>query len=468
MEGGRGGGKSLALLWEAIYQCVIVEKCNCLLLRRTLSAAEKGGIEDHFIKYIPRKLYKNWNGSKHCATFHNGSQLFFGYIEGDQDLGQYQSAEFLFIGFDEITQFTYSQWDYMKGSNRCPVKFDCYGKPTQPRMAGATNPNGKGSGWVKALWITHKPPAGEMMLNYRAEDYESIHSTYEDNSVYANDKDYIEGLTSISDTALREAWIPGNWDILAGQYFQQWDEKRHVKSFSEIEFEDWQERWIGIDWGYTHACAVGWFTRAKIANPISPELPKRDVIVCYRELIVRKTNEEVLGERIAHHTGTERINRVFLSPERFNRTNEEHTLADRLGDKLREYNIPRPERANNDRVGGWTCVGTLLDTETLIVLNSCQDVIQSIPRLQRDPKHLEDAIKEGNELHLDVCEMVRYACMSYANSVPIPREIAEDRYIKSLVSNQHKYLEHLRLSARKPIADIALNVPMAPGMGRRH
>ena len=297
MEGGRGGGKSLALLWEAIYQCVIVEKCNCLLLRRTLSAAEKGGIEDHFIKYIPRKLYKNWNGSKHCATFHNGSQLFFGYIEGDQDLGQYQSAEFLFIGFDEITQFTYSQWDYMKGSNRCPVKFDCYGKPTQPRMAGATNPNGKGSGWVKALWITHKPPAGEMMLNYRAEDYESIHSTYEDNSVYANDKDYIEGLTSISDTALREAWIPGNWDILAGQYFQQWDEKRHVKSFGEIEFEDWQERWIGIDWGYTHACAVGWFTRAKIANQISSELPKRDVIVCYRELIVRKTNEEVLAQK---------------------------------------------------------------------------------------------------------------------------------------------------------------------------
>src|SRR6266702_615972 len=38
MEGGRGGGKTLALLIEAIGECLRVPGCNCLLLRRTLTA----------------------------------------------------------------------------------------------------------------------------------------------------------------------------------------------------------------------------------------------------------------------------------------------------------------------------------------------------------------------------------------------------------------------------------------------
>jgi len=136
-----------------------VPGCNCLILRRTLTAVEKGGIEDHFSKYVPRQLYRRYNSTKHIVTFRNGSKLFFGHIKSDRDLLQYQGAEFLFIFWEELTQFTYQQWDFLKGSNRCPVKIDIYGRKIRPRMAGGTNPNGKGSQWVKALWITKKPPA---------------------------------------------------------------------------------------------------------------------------------------------------------------------------------------------------------------------------------------------------------------------------------------------------------------------
>ena len=104
-EGGRGGGKSTALLWEAVYQCLTVPGCNCLLLRCTLTAMEKGGIEDMFTKQVPRAYYRAYNASKHIITFHNGSKLFFGHIKTDSDLVQYQGAEFLFIGWEELTQF---------------------------------------------------------------------------------------------------------------------------------------------------------------------------------------------------------------------------------------------------------------------------------------------------------------------------------------------------------------------------
>lgn len=182
MEGGRGGGKTMALLWEAIITCLSVDGCNCLLLRRTLTAVEKGGIEDHFVKYVPRELYRRYNSSKHIVTFGNGSKLFFGHIKSDRDLMQYQGAEFLFVGFEELTQFTYRQWDYLKGSNRCPTKIDRWGWPVKARMAGGTNPNGKGAQWVKALWITKKPPAGEMSVSYDPAEYEAIHSTRKSNS----------------------------------------------------------------------------------------------------------------------------------------------------------------------------------------------------------------------------------------------------------------------------------------------
>src|SRR6516165_5815346 len=246
LEGGRGGGKSTALLWEAISQCLLVPGANCLLLRRTLTAMEKGGIEDLFKKQVPRSLYRRYNATKHVITFYNGSNLFFGHVKTDADLLQYQGAEFLFIGWEELTQFTYSQWDFLKGSNRCPIKtYEHKGRmyAARPRMAGGTNPNGKGSGWVKALWITKKP-VGEM------------------------DANYIASLQSIVDPMLRQAWIPGSWDILAGQFFQNWDPARHVKSFGQCVFEPWQPRWLSIDWGFEHATVALWWTRVRIKTEL--------------------------------------------------------------------------------------------------------------------------------------------------------------------------------------------------------
>ena len=115
--------------------CLEVPGCNCLILRRTLTAVEKGGIEDHFSKYVPRQLYRRYNSTKHIVTFRNGSKLFFGHIKSDRDLLQYQGAEFLFIFWEELTQFTYQQWDFLKGSNRCPVKMDIYGRKIRPRTS---------------------------------------------------------------------------------------------------------------------------------------------------------------------------------------------------------------------------------------------------------------------------------------------------------------------------------------------
>lgn len=462
-EGGRGGGKTTSLLWEAISQCLLVPGSNCLLLRRTLTAMEKGGIEDMFVKNVPKGLYRSYNASKHVVRFHNGSCLFFGHIKTDADLLQYQGQEFLFIGWEELTQFTYRQWDFLKGSNRCPVKtyaLDGETYQVRPRMGAVTNPNGIGSGWVKSLWITKKP-VGEMALNYNPADYEAIHSTFEDNKVYRNDANYIRSLNSIVDPVLRMAWIPGSWAILAGQFFQNWDPSRHVKNFSDVIFEPWQPRWISIDWGFEHSTVVLWWTRVRLKTEFDPEA-KRSILLVYRQLILRHTNEELIAEKIvsANHTGDkfDHIGSIYLSPDRFAHIDQHHSIADKMGDVFVQYDLPRPERANNRRVDGWRLCYTLLDTDGVAVLSSCKDVIESIPQLMRDDKHIEDAQAEGNELFLDVCESWRYGVMSYASDQKIPREVELQEKIKRIEDPTQKYMEYLRLSSKPRDNDIAFTV----------
>ena len=60
-----------------------------------------------------------------------------------------------------------------------------------------------------------------------------------------------------------------------------------------------------------------------------------------------------------------------------------------------QYDLPRPERANNRRVDGWRLCYRLLDTDGVAVLDTCPDVIDSIPNLQRDEKNIEDAQAQG-------------------------------------------------------------------------
>ena len=207
-------------------------------------------------------------------------------------------------------------------------------------------------------------------MNYKPEDYKAIHSTYEDNFVYANDANYISLLNALVDHILRQAWIPGSWEILAGQFFQNWDPARHVKRFDEVIFEAWQPRWISIDWGFEHATVVLWWTRVRLKTEFDPEA-QRSILLVYRQLVLRHTNEELVADRIvnANHTGDkpDPINSIYLSPDRFAKIDQHHSIADKMGDVFVQYDLPRPERANNRRVDGWRLCYTLFDTDGIAV-----------------------------------------------------------------------------------------------------
>src|SRR5579859_8008530 len=229
--GGAVPGKTTALLWEAIGQALEVDGCDTLLLRRTYPELETSLLRE-FRRSVPRSMYKSYNEAKHVVTWNNGSTTRFGYCRNENDVYQYQGAEFLFIGIDELTHFTLKQWQFLTSRNRCAVPEYTAGyssgKKVVPGMAGATNPGNIGHAWVKALWVDHKPPAGfEQAELYNPHDYAFIRAWLSDNPIYANDADYRKTLATLPEH-LRRAFLDGDWNVFAGQYFDIFDYGRHT------------------------------------------------------------------------------------------------------------------------------------------------------------------------------------------------------------------------------------------------
>jgi hypothetical protein len=262
--GAAGPGKSKALLMEAILQAHEVPGANTLLLRRTFSELEQTLLL-YFRRDIPRELYKSYNESKHVVTWWNGSTTRFGYCQSEADVYQYQGAEFLFIGIDELTLFTLRQWQFLTSRNRCPVPgaFPC--------MAGATNPGNIGHAWVKSLWIEKQAASGmEHPEEFDASDYDFIPARVTDNPIYAGDENYLKTLRALP-SHLKRAFLDGDWDVYAGQYFDRFDASRHVVRAEQIDWKPWWPRWISVDWGFEHPAAVYWHAQAPPS--VGPAVP---------------------------------------------------------------------------------------------------------------------------------------------------------------------------------------------------
>jgi phage terminase large subunit len=259
--GAAGPGKTKSLLWEAIRLAERVPGCDTLLLRRTFPELESSLLAQ-FRRDVPRDRYISYNEAKHLVTWRNGSTTRFGYCRDENDVYQYQGAEYLFIGIDELTHFTLKQWQFLTSRNRCRVQEyppgRNAGRRVVPCMAGATNPGNIGHAWVKALWIDKKPPAGyDRPEQYDPRDYEFIPARITDNPIYANDQNYLKTLEALPDR-LRRAFLEGDWSVLSGQYFDVFEIGRHTARAEEIGIQAWWPRWISIDWGFHHPSAVYW------------------------------------------------------------------------------------------------------------------------------------------------------------------------------------------------------------------
>jgi len=119
-----------------------------LILRRTFKdLALPGAIMDRAKNWlIPQGV--PWSAEAKRFTFPSGATLTFGYLDNEDDIYQYQGSEFQYIGFDELTQFSETQYRYLL--SRCRRTL---GSDIPLRVRGAGNPGGKGHEWVKERFV---------------------------------------------------------------------------------------------------------------------------------------------------------------------------------------------------------------------------------------------------------------------------------------------------------------------------
>jgi len=405
--GAAGPGKTKALLYEAIYQAHLHPGVDTLLLRRTFPELEASLIT-YFRRDVPRELYEKYNEAKHIVTWLNGSTTRFAYCDTENDVYRYQGAEYLFIGVDELTHFTLKQWQFLTSRNRCRIA------KSRPCMAGATNPGNVGHAWVKALWVDCVPAPGmDRPDQYDAADYKFLHATIADNPVFAADDGYKKTLGQLPE-ALRRAFLDGEWDVYAGQYFDLFAAGRHTVRAEEVQLEPWTSRWISIDWGFEHPSAVYW-------HATRPD----GVIVTYREFVQNHLSPRMLAAAIAERSVDrlgrgERIRDVFLSPDAFAQRTGDASIAEQLSDGLSAAGLPRATPADNDRVGGWMLMYQALESDSWLIADNCVRLIENLPTLTRDPANVEDTLKCDGD---DPADSARYGLKSALEPGRAPAEV---------------------------------------------
>ncbi len=227
--GAAGGGKSDALLMAALLH-VDQPGYAALLLRRTYADLSlPGAIMDRADQWL-RNTPAAWNGSEKTWRFPSGATLTFGYLDAEQDKYRYQSSEFQFIGFDELTQFTETQYRYLLSRLRRKS-----GVSIPLRMRSATNPGGIGHEWVKRRFVDTKTRDGRSFVPAKLVDNPHV-----DQAAYG------EALNELDDTTRRQL-KDGEW-IRDGQgLVYKFDAARNIVP-TLPKRRDWLYLW-GIDFG---------------------------------------------------------------------------------------------------------------------------------------------------------------------------------------------------------------------------
>lgn len=201
--GAAGGGKSDALLMSAL-QYVDVAGYSALILRRSYSdLVLPSGLMDRAREWLS-PTDATWIDREKTWRFPSGATLTFGYLDTSNDKYRYQSSEFQYIAFDELTQFDES--DYLYLFSRLRRLRDCN---VPIRMRSATNPGGRGHEWVKRRFIDARAP-GRLFIRATLADNPHL-----DRAEYEHALSYLPLVE-------RERLLHGDWDIrLEGRYFKR-------------------------------------------------------------------------------------------------------------------------------------------------------------------------------------------------------------------------------------------------------
>lgn len=230
--GAAGGGKSEALLMGAL-QYVEVPGYAAILFRQTYQdLALPGALMDRAYEVLGNTSAR-WNSTDKSWTFPSGATLTFGYLSEENHRFRYQSSEFQYIGFDELTQFKERDYRYLfsrlrrKINNQVPL-----------RMRAGTNPGGTGHLWVKKrfnpTFPSRNPPSRRFI------------SAKLDDNPWIDSEEYKTTSLSQLDSQTRKQYEHGDWTDFGGNHYYPSLWPRYIDTGDAYRIGDGAGRWRHI------------------------------------------------------------------------------------------------------------------------------------------------------------------------------------------------------------------------------
>ncbi|MFA5562241.1 MAG: terminase family protein [Eubacteriales bacterium] len=374
--GAAGGGKSYGQLIDALLYALRYPGSRQLILRRTYPELEKSLIRTSRALF-PGDIY-TYHAGNHCGRFCNGSLIDFGYCADENDVYQYQSAEYDTIRFDELTHFTEFQYLYLvsrlRGAN-----------PYPKRIKSSTNPGGVGHRWVKARFIDPVPP-GETFAAPDGTTRLFLPARLEDNCfLMAADPGYRQRLEVLPE-AQKRALLLGDWHLFEGQYFGEFSYQTHTCEPFDIP-AGWR-RYRTVDYGLDRLACL-WVA-----------LDSTGRAYVYRELCASNYMISQASEAILSLTPPEeRIYATLAPPDLWHRSQESGRSKALL---FAEHGLDFTKTAN-DRETGWLAIKEWLRPDRdgyprLQIFRCCTELIKCLPMLQYDPARPTDTLITPHEI----------------------------------------------------------------------
>lgn len=227
--GAAGGGKSEALLmWLA--EGVHIPDYSAIIFRRTFQQLIKSN-DSLWAK--ARRMFAPLepvaNKTRWQWYFPSGAMIEMGALEHEDDVENYQGNSYHRIAFDELTHFTYDQYDYL----RCNRIRACEDYPISLGIRSATNPGGPGHMWVKSRFITEEAmaamegmdpmkPTPKGMVFFPRPDVAFMPARVADNG-YIFLQDYLKRMGDHHDPVMRDRMMNGDWKVQPdGKIKEEW------------------------------------------------------------------------------------------------------------------------------------------------------------------------------------------------------------------------------------------------------
>ena len=138
----------------------------------------------------------HWTAERKKWTFPSSATISFGHLDHENAKYQFQSAAFQYIGFDEVTQFTESQYKYLftrlrrlQGMTDVPLRMRC-----------AANPDGIGFEWVKRRFVNPGSPERPFVESKLSDN------PHLDRAAYESSLQELDPVT-------RARYLRGDWEV---------------------------------------------------------------------------------------------------------------------------------------------------------------------------------------------------------------------------------------------------------------